>query len=406
MGSALPTFHDFQLSTGPSIMTGPDKLVNEAQKHSYLLRKALKGKDMDVVVQGGSSIKDQLMFDESNTFKFVHPMETNAWSMPQVLTEWEIPWRFGLDHMAWTAQEVEFNVQAGMTRSARHHQYKRLKRQKEQRMWTSMLNGMEAALAAVPDVAGMESAQGKLPYSIPAFINEQADGLFFKTATVTGKTAWATKQGIDPTQEARWKPQTETYSTGSITAGSKNIIAAFDVMFHKTRFKAPGTREEYFENDTYNRQCISASRAGVTLYTRLMRDSQDTYVSASRQDPAFVNPTYAGIDVYYWSELDNAALYQAQTASNPLVSEIPSAGVTAAIASGPRYYWKNFNYINMVFHATRYMYLHGIKEHPNQHNTFVRPVDCWYNLVAQSLQRQGIVFPSVDVYDENLAAVA
>lgn len=401
MGSALSTFNDFQKTTGPSIYTSADKVVNEAVKQKYLLRRFLRGKDTATIIQGGQKIKDQLIFDESNTFTFTHPAETNTWQNPQVVEEWEIDWRYALDHMSWTAQEIELNITPGMTRTARHHQYKRLKRIKEQRMWTSVLNGMENQLFAVPETANMEASGGKQPYSIPAMVNEEADGLFYSTATVTGKTAWTTKQGIDPTSESRWTPQTETYSTTAVSQGSNNVIAAFDKMFYSVGFETPPTKQEYFENASLNAQFIACSKTGITVYQRLLRDYQDQFVTVSRQDPAFTRPSYAGIDLHYVTTLDTAKLYEAETATDALVTE--GAGAGTGEQNGPRYYWLNANYANIVFHTTRYMFLHDPKDHPNQHNTFVQPCDIWYNLAFRSLQRQGIVSPAdaTDVYDND-----
>ena len=81
--------------------------------------------------------------------------------------------------------------------TARFHQYKRLKRIKEQRMWTSTLNGMEAQLFAVPVVANMETNTGTEPYSIPAFVNEETAGLFNNYTSSPG-VDWATVEGINP----------------------------------------------------------------------------------------------------------------------------------------------------------------------------------------------------------------
>ncbi len=392
MASAVSTFSDLIKITGPSYLTSAEMVVNEAQKRNYLLRRFLKGHGPQDLVQGGSTIKDVIMGDEQPTALFYNPNETFTWEQPQFLTEWEIQWRFLADHMSWTDQDIELNA-GGLGKGARHQMYKRKKYTLEQRMWTSMINKKETHLFAVPEVANMEAAGGKQPYSIPAFVNENEDGLFYKGAVPDTKTAWTTKAGIDPTADTWWKPQTGTYST-TLPTDDTNILGAFDTMWLDTRFVAPPTKQEYFENGELYAQFIACSKRGQVQYTRLMRASQDTLVTTSRQDAAYQKPQYAGIDLEYVDQLDTAALYRHTVATSAYQSEMSAN----ADDKGPRYYWLNGMYLRPIWHTRRYMKKHKIREHPNQPFTSICPVDSWYNLAPRSLQRHGIVSPSGDVY--------
>lgn len=421
MGSALSTFNDFMKATGPSFLTSAADVVNEAQKHNYLLRRFLKGADGERIIQGGSTIKDTLMFDEDSTFQFYLPNETFTWVNPQVLEEWEINWRFAVDHMSWTDQEVDLNRTSSMTRAARHQMYKDLKRRKEARLWTSILNGMESQLFAAPNTTNMESSTGKEPYSIPAFVNEFANGLWGTagngTAPEGGDTslgnntnasagAFSTIEGLNPALQSKWVCQQVSYAepAGTTASTSTNIptnmseidsvVAAFDKMWTLVRFDPPPTKQEYFENGQLFGQFIACSRRGQNHYRRILRASQDQFVTASRQDPAYVKPQYAGIDLEYVSELDSAAIYHTTTTSGVTVTE---DDYTNGVA-GPRYYWLNAKYLCPVFHTTRYMYKHDPMRHPNQPFTTIQPIDSWYNMVCRSRRRLGIVYPSVDVF--------
>ena len=395
MGSPLSTFTDFVNATGPTFLTSADDVINEAAKQSYILARFLKGADGSKTIQGGSTIKDQVMFDESNTAEYYEPNSTFTWQNPQTLTEWEIRWRFLVDHMSWTDQEVELQGLSNYSREARHQVYKRLKRHKEQRVWTSLINKMEDQLWRVPVAADMEASTGKQPYSIPAFVNEQADGLFHKTAT-GGGTAWTVVEGINPVTETKWVPATETYSSAAVTTGARNIIAAFDDMHQAVRFISPSTKEQYFEDTKLFTQFIACSKRGISIYQTLLRDYQDTFVTQSRQDPAYMTPQYAGIDLMYATGLDAAKLYQHETASLALQDEIEAAGTGEA--NGPRYYWLNGSYLCPVFHVQRYMYKHMSMRHPNQPFTTIVPIDCWMNLACRSRQRLGLVSPTGDPY--------
>ena len=393
-GSALSVFNDFMTATDSAVLTSPDSIVNEAVKNNYLLRRFMKGRGPEEVLQGGKTIKDQILFDEDSTFEYYQPNATFTWQNPQVLEEWEIQWRFCVDHMSWTDHEIELNAGGGLSSKARHAVYKRLRKVKEQRLWTSLINGVDDALFAVPDADAMEAAGGTKPYSIPCFINEATSGLFHN-----GTAAWTTKQGINPGTHTKWQPKQVTYQQDAAGGASTHdnsvgILAAFDNMYLSVKFAAPPTKQEYFENDSLYRQFIACSKRGITEYSQILRLQQDRF-AVSPQDPAFIKPTYAGIELEYVSDLDTAALYR-DGDGNSLHDEGTGYGAASgsAQAKGPRYYWINANYLKPVFHTKRYMHRHEVMTHPNQPFTHVQPVDCWMNFVCQSMQRQGIVSPA------------
>ena len=414
MGSALSTFNDFMTATDKSIYTSPADVVNEAVKQNYLLRRFLKGKEGSSVMQGGKTINDMILFDEASTFDYYQPNETFTWQNPQVLDQWEINWRYCVDHMSWTDQEIELNVGGGLGKAARHRAYKNLRRIKEMRLYTSLLNGMEDMLFATPSQSEMEAAGGKKPYSIPCFINEGTNTEWgVGSGTDNAEAFDAGVMGIDGVSKTKWQNQTVGYEAlngegaGDATISEdEHLFSAFDTMYLKLKFQAPPTRQEYFENDNLFRQFIACSRAGITQYMTALRGNQDRFAAPSRQDPAYLKPTYGGIELEYVANLDTGALYPQYTPADaalgnqdrhdPDVSTTPLAEIngTNDYLDGSRYYWINANYLNLVFHTKRYMVKHPVMTHPNQPFTHVQPVDCWMNFVCRSRQRQGLVIPN------------
>jgi hypothetical protein len=440
---SIQTFNDFMTSTGPSYLTSADAVINEAVKNTYAFSRLLKGKTREQTIQGGTEIRDVIMFDDSRTYDHYQPNDTFVWRNPQVTDYVRAPWRFHIDHMSWTDAEVELNT--GETAASTKVAYKRLKRIKEQRMWTSMLNGFEEDLWAVPSVTGMEDESGKLPYSLPYFISEVATlfgGALGRrgTAPYTASTNTAhTVMRISPFTENRWSNVVELYNCktdaltplgpdwGKVTNQSLtnntvysqqgpsgavatthaigNLFNAMDVMFMRLKYEAPSTRQQYFENDNLNRQMILTSRQGVQNYRNALRLSNDTLVSY--QDASYNSPAYAGVDVTYCSDLDNAAIYPAHsgavtqsaagyngvTASNGAFTGFGTEFGTNTIVQAPRYYFVNGNYLTPIFHARRYFKQHEVLRHPNQPFTYVQPVDCWSNLFCNSRQRHGVVAP-------------
>ena len=437
---SIQTFNDFMVATGPSYLTSVDSVINEAVKNTYAFSRLLKGKTKEQTVQGGNEIRDVIMFDDARTYGHYQPNDTFVWSNPQVSDYIRCPWRFHIDHMSWTDAEVQLNT--GETAASTKAAYKRLKKIKEMRMWTSMLNGMEEDLWARPDVAQMEAETGRLPYSLPYFLTEVGQdfgGALGRrgTAPYTASTNTShTVMRISPFTESRWTNALElyncatdasaptstnwgtvynsplslntVYSQGAAsTATVSNLFNAFDVMFMRLRYEKPQTRQQYFENDQLNRQMILTSRDGVQRYRNALRLSNDTLVSY--QDAAYANPAYAGIDVTYCSDLDTAAIFPAHsgTVAQTLTGYNGVAGAAGAffgfgtengvntIVKAPRYYFVNGNYLTPVFHAQRYFKTHEVLRHPNQPFTYVQPVDCWSNLFCNSRQRHGVVAPIV-----------
>ena len=419
---SITQFNDFMQSTGPSYLKSADAVINEAVKNNYVLSRLLKEKASETTVQGGTSIKDVIVFDDSSTYQKYEPNEVFTWRNPQVTDTLTAPWRFSMDHMSWTDQEIELNEGDAKV------MYKRVKRIKEMRMWTSMLNGMENDLwaSAFNNYGNMETG-GKEPYSLPAFITETVNTDL--TFGERGGSAWLATQssapnilGINPATDPRWSNQISFYNkaaaintgpttnltyTGhnanaSIARSVYSLFGAFDDMYLKVQFKSPLTQKQYFEETNFNRQMILCSKEGMNLYKRTLRASNDVLVSA--QDSAYNTPTFSGIPVEYCANMDTAAIYPAIAAGSSRNDDkagrdgqtvVANASEFAAntIDKGARFWFVNGQYITPIYHSTRYMKKHDVMRHPNQPFTWVQPVDCWWNVFCNSRQRHGIVAP-------------
>ena len=428
-GTPADKFRDFMEATGPAYLTGPDTIINEAVEKRYLWGDLVKGKER--AIQGGTDVRETLMTSDGATFQYYQPNETFTWSNPQVLDTVTADWRFAVDHLAWTDHEVELNAGDGLTKDALKVAYKRLKRAKEQRMVTSLTNGLEASLWTSPwnATADMESASGKVPFSIPCFITENGFSVDSEWRGKQIDAAWSTIAGIDPDDEGKWSNQITFYSrdlaanatsesqsyveyhnsVASTTHNVYGLITAFDEMFLKLDYRPPSTNAEYFENASMNQQKIVCSRRGINEYKRALRDSNDRLVSS--QDAAYSSPAYSGIPLTYASQLDSAELYNkddnvgawdhddtlsgrqeaAQIAINTTAGGSEFADDT--IDKGARYYWINGAYLTPFVHSRRYMVKHDVMRHPNQPFTNIQPTDTWWNLLASSRLRHGIVSP-------------
>lgn len=446
MGAPINTFNDFMTTTGPAILTGPDQVINEVSKQGgYCMSRFTMGKDAATLVQGGDRIRDVVMLDLESTYDHYQPNDTFSFRNPQSADYIEAFWRFSVDHMTWTDHEIELNVGGGSTVDSQVHTFKKLRKVKEMRLWTSMLNGMEDDLWRSPYgangfVAQQEPQAGKMQYSIPSFITENV------TNTVNGERGGFPVSNVSSNgpvmrlnvfTEPRWTNQVSFYSSNFLHGGAQtsdtfyngttiakaaaaytnhnanvpvrvvsSLFGAMDDMWLKLKYEPPANRAEYFEKMNLSRQLILASRDGVNMYRRGLRQANDTLVSY--QDPSYGNPQYSGIDVMYCSNLDTAAIFPAK-AANAAVTYAATAvigdrnGITAGagdleygastIDRGPRFWFVNGSYLTPVFHSNRYFKQHEVLRHPNQPFTYVQMYDCWWNLFCNSRQRHGIVAP-------------
>jgi len=131
-----------------------------------------------------------------------------------------------------------------------------------------------------------------------------------------------------------------------------------------------------------------------------LRQLNDQLVAGSRQDPAYLNPLYAGVPVIYASRLDTAALYDSEgkatgDASTGVVSEgTATVDVGSGVDVGPRFYWIDTDVLCKVFHDERYFSRKQPQPHPNQPFSHVMWVDCWHQLVCTERRKLGIISPA------------
>lgn len=377
-GTALQNFNDFMSITGPSIYSGPGEFLNEAVKQTYSFSRFLKGANENKNFQGGDQIKDYIMFDESTTAQNYQPNAAFTWSQPQVVTEVAASWRFTTDHMSWTDQEIELNINGGANEKVQYKQRKNIIRN---RMWTSLANFLESKIWADPQSAQaqMETASGLNQYSIPAFITEDT--------TDYHPNGWTTILTVDPATQSKWRNQVSTYDYDdpADTSGNGNgLIDAFDSMYRKVKFIPPNFHKEAFEKEG-SRYTIFCSGGGLDLMKRLLRDRNDTLVK--KQDAAYPRPQFDGIDLEYVAYLDTATI------------DYPGSGTSTtelnATPDGYRYWFVDHEMLLPFFHTKRYFYGKEPYFLPQQPWTWVQPTDLWWNLWCRSRQRLGIIAPSV-----------
>lgn len=404
-GSALSQLLDFYAVTGPSILTGPESIVNEAQERSYMLSWFLSGNG-EGRLQGGNRIKDFIMFDAGNTAEFVLPGATRTYSNPQVTDEHAIDWRFLEDHMTFIDAEIELNM-GGLSREAKFQAFKRVMAIKEKRLATSLSNKMEAALFAQPDATTMEGTTAAFtnPYSLFCFANEfggsgTAETLTYGTGLPNGFTTIA---NLNPTTEAKWRPAQVGYAYGTaidtttINASAASLMNAFAITMRAVNYEplpwhgGESTTNKAFGND----YVIACSLFGSTYFEKVQRASRDHF-RQYKTDPSWTGPwpDYNGIPVKHVALMDTAAVYPTSGTTAPAVGSGVVEMSGSAAFDGPRYMFLAKEWVKPVFQTNRYFYMRPDIVPSAQPDTTVKPVVCWYNFFPRSRRKLGFVYPT------------
>jgi len=417
-GVALNLFTEFVNITGPTYLTRPREVVNDAQKTNYgTLGYMLRGQGMSDVLQGGSDIRDYIYLSSVRRARSYKPNQRQTYSNPQTGVTWKIDWRFFLTDMVWTDEEIILNAGGNMSQEAKFQAYKDLYWRKQQDLYTDQMNFFEELFWAAPSNAEMEAAGGQEMFSIPCFIHgNDLQGTAGQVQTAEhpleysggSAVAWTTIANINPDTAdggENWANIVLQYGDASggsdsngFTVGSiDNVLHFLDMAYHATDFRPPPMFPEYFENPQKQQRpgpFIACSLLGKTRLMFLYRESKDLWIDM--KDP-FFNPTYAGSPIVYIAQLDTAALYDNDDQS-ALVTEITASGGGAASAEqiGPRYYGVQPQYLRPVFHTDRYFTSLGVMTDVEQPTTHVMPVNTYANLAPRSRNRHFLLAPLND----------
>lgn len=381
-GSPISVFNDLMRGTGPTIYTGVDEFINETVLRSYAIGKFMPEEDMGELIQGSPKIRDYIIAEEANTFVDFHPNAVFSWQNPQVQKDWEIEWRYSMDHMAWNDHELihQMGDASRLTAKARFQVYKDVKKGKEVRLQTSIQNGLERALFAVPDATQMEAADGLKVFSLWALVNEETNGLY---------PGFDTLQGIDPTEYDFWVPNQITYDYDNYlgTNARNGLYNAFDRMRIRMNWRRP-PRAGSIAGERYNKnRFIMTGEEGLLLYEDALRKSNDFLRSGNGKDPSYEGAQYRGYEIMEFQQFDSSPVF-AGGGGTTRVTQM------AADSPGPRFIWINAEYVRMVWHRERYFYAHEIMQHPNQPGAWRKPIELWRNMFVRSRRKgTGIIYP-------------
>lgn len=391
-GTPIQQFNDFSALQPAMYLTGPDKIINDAQLLNYnLLARFVKGRDASDIVRGGPFIKEARMNDGVSTGTFYLPGQNRALTNPQRIAEASAGWRFLKDSMVWTEQEFVLNPQGNRSTS---DYFKSVRKAKEMGLWTSKLRKMNDALFTSPhsQQGSMETQASAtpLPYSLFAVAIEDT--------TNWHPNGWTTVAGIDPASDDTWRNPVERYDNQDKTdtdGDGDGLLQKLHSMCLTMQYKAPPSRESYFENVNFQRTSIFTSKLGVTTLLSIKQENNDSYVYNDRGTPVFM-----GLPVEYDVGFDTAAVYYDGSAyvaedTSSLESTSGTPWSPSDWTRGARFYFLNFDYLRLFFHESMFMKLDPkVEKVQGQYDTYFQDATSWYNLLPLSRRMgAGIVAP-------------
>jgi len=401
MATAMDPFSMFMLITGPAFLKDDESVINAVVKNSYLLPRFMDGKDMDLLLQGGTKIQDVIYLNEDSDAEFYKSNEQDfTVRNQQVGTSWEANWRLLKNSTSWTDLEIGLNGGDSSTMGGigAFHRYKRIQKLKHMNLWTTQIHKMEDALTSTPSFAEMETGDGKFPYSLGCFITgPNSAGNVGVPNTAAG--AWTTVEQIQGfvataapaagTAASKWRNQSATFAGGDMTAGQERFWTGMRELHHKCKFERLPRFGSYSE-PSRSPSFYAVSLWGLALAEMCMRSEQDAYL-AGRQDPAWPAPMFNGVPFVFVPALGTSVMYNNQNGTAVLGSE------TTSNVAGPRVLAVNGKVLNMIMHKDRVMYRTPPAHPDRQPFTTVMFTDTWYNVVCQNRRELGILTPTTAV---------
>lgn len=348
----LSEFADFVKSTGPLYLHGPDQLVNDSSLRNYEAQDLLLRTKREV--QGGSTIKANIILDATNDAVHYKPGDVATIQNRNYLTAMDLEWRFTRIEVTYNEKEISLNEGAG--RESRFQQYTRVMKAKMAGRQTDIITKIERALVASAAV-DMENSSGTTPYSI--FASLTSDGL--------APSGFTTVQGINPTTKTNWRNQTASYTAASLYDIDDGLIAGFNDMVEKVKFKAPSKGKKNFTESGLDQMVVLTNKEGLTNYRKVLQSLNDiTRVGA--QDPSYPNPQFNGVEIRSVEAFDDQSTFS---------------------SGSPGYLFVNGKYLHVVCRAGKWMDMSREYYPHNQPDTVVFYFDCWWNLANESRRRHG-----------------
>lgn len=371
---AFPTsYADFLLADRYNKKSPVGEFLVEAVSQSYTLSLFMGNRGVEKLTQGGQGITDFIQVADNNSFGFYGVGDSHTPVAADTLKAITLAWKNAECNYGWEAEEMELNEDD-------IDKFLNLDEAYRSGAIMAQVNGTEASLWTNPATADMEAATGKIPYSIPCFINEFSN---------TVPTGFSTVMTLSPSANARWRNQKVAYTAANLRSpgASDGLILGLMNLCELTNFKLVdfAKSRSLQEKQKLDRMGIVTNLDGKIQLQAAMYNANDRTFAVN--DAGNKTLQYNGYPVEQVTALATAAIYGSTLAASH------SSGVAAT--GYPRYYCLNGEYLYPIFHSKHFMEpsepIHGGSSRPR---SWVQYFWTKQNLWCRSRQRLGILYPS------------
>jgi hypothetical protein len=410
MAEWIEGFNTFIDRTPPSYLTNPGAFHNDVIRRSTLFRKLFPGKAREEMFLAGPEIRDSIFLEGVSTFRAYRSGKPTSWSNPQTHDDWHTRWASYLDEISWIEDEYQFNRVADLTPEARTRVFKLVRNAKYQRFHTSVVEGFDDALIAVPDYGTMEEpgpSVDRVMNSIFMLVNEFSE---------EWDTQFETRvEGIDPSAKGNWKPGQYDYDASDFTNTQDGLLASMDDLFTEQGYeqmpRVPGIDNEGSQDLKVGdwadgeRFCILTGRTGRKLYRAALHAAGESLQisSVGSQDGSLGSGiAHSGVMIMSHPRLDDIAIIGNPARTRDVAWGNTYGGGTAmdkvtlnSIGASTRYpfYWFiDTRTMHTVVHE-QFADVRSTREPDGQVGFWVKPVRFRSQLICRSRRQQAILRP-------------
>lgn len=416
-----PQFTDFANFQGSAWLTNPTDVLNEFQKHAYVLNYFLPGKEPHKFLRAGANIKSHITLEETRTYGPYDAGELITFPQTQTGTFATSHWTTARAPLSWNKREVMLQMDGSFDEASRAQTFHNVYFEKMANFMRAVGNAIDDEFFAIPTTA-MESATGNTPRSLWCFFNEAThDGWAGSSAPVADGywPGFTTMAGIDPTDyfisgyKSRWGIQQKTYaqlhnasSDGFRVLGSTDLTYQMDAMLLDLNWQPVPRAGEY--SFTNGDKVIFTSRQGVQAVRQsLVSTSNDRWggMQASQQGASLM---YDGKQVIRMTGMETSRVYpdysQADEADDILDGNglteggYGASGAVGGGITGPRFMFVDTSDIVSFFHPDAFFAKTDPRLlHESRPDTYAMYLENWRNTHPKRLQSSGFLYPSADI---------
>ena len=347
-------FTDFVLATKPKRLPDAPAIVrNATAPRTLLVAEMFASNPARQMLQSGEHIFDLIRLDKFSGAESYLPYDDVNSEEPEVLSKIKTYWRLHRSSFNYSEEQLKLN--------SSEEAWIRLLENWRQAAEQGLYESLQSYLVADPDplAESQETFEGKIWNSIFSFIT--TNGAVPSEYTTAGVT---TVMGVNPATKTDWKNQYNTYTAADFDG---TIFNAMQEMKDNLAWEVPNPKA-WVENSVFRAMHIRTSSAGRRAYINWIAEKGNRFFSKSDIYNEIGDPTFFNLPIKRDVHFD-------------------AKGWTS-----PRFYWLDWNYLNISLHTEMFLKEQDPVKLPNKTNVHRVDTLTWGNLFCGMRNRLGVTY--------------